>query len=92
MTFEVFFQLFYNKSAVANKQWLPSLSVGINRGILERFCIYNFRYLDFVNLMSYDLHGAWENFASHSSPLTSSDPNDDLTVVSKCQILYDKKK
>ena len=46
----------------------------------EKFSIYC-RYLDFVNLMAYDLHGAWENFAAHGSPLMSSDPSDTLTVV-----------
>ena len=36
--------------------------------------------------MSYDLHGAWEDFAAHSSPLRSSNPRDDLTVV--CMTMY----
>ncbi len=34
--------------------------------------------------MSYDLHGSWENFAAHSSPLVNTiDLNDLLTVVRK---------
>jgi GH18 family chitinase len=45
--------------------------------------IFIFRYLDFINIMTYDLHGSWESVTGHSAPLYVGSNDDGLSVVSK---------
>ena len=41
------------------------------------------RHLDFINVMTYDLHGSWDKAADHHSPLNRRDHDDwdPLTTV-----------
>lgn len=38
------------------------------------------KYLDFINLMAYDLHGAWDNVTGHNAPLYKHDFDKDKTL------------
>ncbi|KAF2899378.1 hypothetical protein ILUMI_06797 [Ignelater luminosus] len=39
------------------------------------------KYLDFINVMTYDLHGSWEKFTGHNAPLYPS--SQDVTAAAK---------
>lgn len=52
-----------------------------------------FRYMDFICIMSYDLHGSWESFTGLHTGLDASDADSDktLNVVSALMILFTKR-
>lgn len=47
--------------------------------------------MDFINVMTYDLHGPWEKVTGHNSPLHSRreemGPNTQLNIVSDASFL-----
>ena len=47
--------------------------------------------LDFINLMTYDLHGSWDEVTGHHTALVGP-PGDDLTVSYAVQYWMDKVK
>jgi GH18 family chitinase len=45
--------------------------------------MFLFRYLDFINVMTYDMHGPWDMVTGHNAPVFPGPLNDGFTVVSK---------
>ncbi|RNA03844.1 chitotriosidase-1 isoform X1 [Brachionus plicatilis] len=75
-------EAFYNEALAARKeQLLLSAAVAAEKfTILKAYEIENIvSYLDFISIMSYDYHGAWDKKLGHNSPLYSSsqDSEDD---------------
>ena len=52
--------------------------------MIDCFCADCFRYMDFICLMTYDLHGSWESVTGLHAGLYASnnDPDKTLNVVS----------
>ncbi|MFS0553726.1 glycosyl hydrolase family 18 protein [Brevibacillus sp. 179-C9.3 HS] len=52
------------------KYYELTVAVGAGIGMIQRTDPDKYhQYLDFINIMSYDYHGAWENVTGHQSPL-----------------------
>lgn len=49
------------------------------------------KYLDFINIMAYDLHGSWDKFTGHNAPLVAHkyDQEPTLTVDHATQLWLD---
>ena len=61
------------KEAFEDEDLLLTAAVGMGIDTIDKgYEIAEFsQYVDFINLMAYDLHGAWENFVGHNAPLYS---------------------
>ena len=68
-------------SIVDGKDYLVTAAVTASAWVVSGMGEENYtKYLDFINLMTYDFHGSWNGFVAHNSPLYS-DPDD-------CEIKY----
>jgi chitinase len=64
----------YNKNNLSNKLLTIACSAGYDKLELQEPGIY-YKYLDFINVMTYDFHGAWETVTNHHAPLFAN-PDD----------------
>lgn len=71
ITYVRIFYVDYLNTARSNKkkQWLRLKNFYL-QAFVYFLCLY--RLLDFLNIMTYDLHGAWDPITGHNSPLFGS--------------------
>lgn len=64
------------QGAADGKQYLLTIAGGPNVTFTKNTQLKEMmQYLDFINVMAYDYHGAWESVTNHNAPLYSN-PND----------------
>lgn len=71
----------YNDNNMKNKLLTIAAPAGYDKAELQDVKEYH-KYLDFINIMTYDIHGAWEDITNHHSPLYAKkeDPSLDSPI------------
>jgi len=66
-----------------NKKYLLTIAAGASNYYIGNMEVDKFHnYLDFVNLMTYDINGPWDSYFDFNSPLYGS--GDDKTSIDSC--------
>ncbi len=79
----------FNTSPAPAPSWFITMAVGGTDyyGQWYDYATLN-NYIDFYNLMTYDMHGAWNSYAAHNAPLfRGSNPYDSLTCETEVNYL-----
>lgn len=67
--------------AADNKHYMLTVAAPSSGYMLRGMETYQItQYLDYVNIMSYDLHGAWNNYVGHNAPLFDSGKDAELAA------------
>ncbi|XP_039299210.1 probable chitinase 2 isoform X4 [Nilaparvata lugens] len=70
------------RAEMDKKGWILTAAIGAGKDTIER--AYDLpqisTYLDYIHLMTYDYHGSWDQKVGANAPLSTAEPNDELTV------------
>lgn len=64
-------------------EYLLTIATGANQNYLDHTNMKEAqKYLDFINIMTYDFHGGWENKTGHNANLNTSEFDDNEQMIS----------
>ncbi|KAG1939626.1 chitotriosidase-1 [Pimephales promelas] len=68
--------------ATGNRKLVLSAAVAAGKGTIDAGYEISevAKYLDFINVMTYDFHGTWERFTGHNSPLYQGSKDEDELI------------
>ncbi len=69
--------------STSENEYLLTIATGANQNYLDHTNLKEAqKYLDFINIMTYDFHGGWNNKTGHNANLTISEFDDNEQMIS----------